>query len=331
MSRNGSGVYTLPAGNPVVAGTTITTTWANNTLSDMATALSGSIAADGQTPITGPLVGSGDTVQFGGTGQITLPAGSTAQRSSSPSVGMIRYNNSLAQFEGYAGSAWSRIGENATNLLGGVAGSIPFQSAPNTTGFSTAGVVGQVLTSNGTGTPYWADRSSALTLISTQTASSVASIQWTGLTGYNSYILTFDNVVPAQNGNYPQVIIGKGTGPTYITSGNSIVGTYQQGGTSVFGRFSANTADISGMSLGAPVFNGTGNFISGTVQFFGILAGQYPTAITQATCNGTALDASNNNINGILATDNSAITAIQFSFSAGIIASGRFSLYGITS
>jgi len=68
MSRNGSGTYTLPAGNPVVTGTTISSTWANNTLQDMATALSGSIAADGQTPITGALIGIGDTVQFGGTG-----------------------------------------------------------------------------------------------------------------------------------------------------------------------------------------------------------------------------------------------------------------------
>ena len=55
MSRNGSGVYTLPAGNPVVTGTTISTTWANNTLNDIATALTGSLAADGQTAATGNL------------------------------------------------------------------------------------------------------------------------------------------------------------------------------------------------------------------------------------------------------------------------------------
>jgi hypothetical protein len=55
MSRNGSGVYTLPAGNPVVAGTTITSTWSNNTLNDIATALTGSLAADGQTTATGNL------------------------------------------------------------------------------------------------------------------------------------------------------------------------------------------------------------------------------------------------------------------------------------
>ena len=114
MSRNGSGTYTLPAGNPVVTGTTISSTWANNTLTDMATAITGSIAADGQTPITGALIGIGDTVQFGGTGQITLPVGTTAQRSGSPYAGMIRYNTTYAQFEGYTDGTWSQVGGGAT-------------------------------------------------------------------------------------------------------------------------------------------------------------------------------------------------------------------------
>ena len=49
MSRNGSGTYSLPAGNPVTTGTTISSTWANNTLTDMASALTTSLAYDGQT------------------------------------------------------------------------------------------------------------------------------------------------------------------------------------------------------------------------------------------------------------------------------------------
>ena len=55
MSRNGSGTYSLPAGNPVVTGTTISSTWANTTLNDIANALTGSLAADGQTTATGNL------------------------------------------------------------------------------------------------------------------------------------------------------------------------------------------------------------------------------------------------------------------------------------
>jgi hypothetical protein len=55
MSRNGSGVYSLPAGNPVVTNTTISSTWANNTMNDLAAAMTDSVAADGQTPMTGNL------------------------------------------------------------------------------------------------------------------------------------------------------------------------------------------------------------------------------------------------------------------------------------
>ena len=55
MSRNGSGVYNLPAGNPVVSQTVISSTWANTTMNDLASAMTDSVAADGQTPMTGPL------------------------------------------------------------------------------------------------------------------------------------------------------------------------------------------------------------------------------------------------------------------------------------
>lgn len=55
MPRNGSGTYTLPAGNPVVTGTIISSSWANTTLSDIATALTNSVAKDGQTVPTANL------------------------------------------------------------------------------------------------------------------------------------------------------------------------------------------------------------------------------------------------------------------------------------
>ena len=67
MSRNGSGTYCLPAGNPVVTGTTISSTWANTTLNDIASALTGSVASDGQTPMTGSLAMGGNNITNAGT------------------------------------------------------------------------------------------------------------------------------------------------------------------------------------------------------------------------------------------------------------------------
>lgn len=94
MARNGSGTYSLPAGNPVVTGTTISSTVHNNTMSDIATALTGSLARDGQSPptanlpmggfkLTGLTAGSDstDTATFGQTvnapATVALPSAST--------------------------------------------------------------------------------------------------------------------------------------------------------------------------------------------------------------------------------------------------------------
>jgi len=145
MSRNGSGVYSLPAGNPVVTGTTIASTWANTTMNDLAAALTDSVAADGQTPMTGNLdlnthkivnlvAGSaaGDAIEFAQfktptfTGNVTMsstgfaliPAGTTAERPASPANGQIRYNTTTAQFEGYQGGAWGQLGGGATGAGG---------------------------------------------------------------------------------------------------------------------------------------------------------------------------------------------------------------------
>lgn len=55
MARNGSGTFVLPAGQPVVTGTTISSTTFNTLTSDLANALTQSIASDGQTTPTANL------------------------------------------------------------------------------------------------------------------------------------------------------------------------------------------------------------------------------------------------------------------------------------
>ena len=48
MPRDASGNYTLPAGNPVQSGTTITSIWANATMPDLGAALTDSLSRSGQ-------------------------------------------------------------------------------------------------------------------------------------------------------------------------------------------------------------------------------------------------------------------------------------------
>ncbi len=47
-SRNSSGTFSLPAGNPVVSGTTVTSVWANSTLTDIGTELTSSLDRNGR-------------------------------------------------------------------------------------------------------------------------------------------------------------------------------------------------------------------------------------------------------------------------------------------
>ena len=51
---------------------------------------------------------AGDST-YSGTGQVKLPVGTTAQRSTSPANGMIRYNSDQDQIEGYVDGVWGGI------------------------------------------------------------------------------------------------------------------------------------------------------------------------------------------------------------------------------
>lgn len=54
-----------------------------------------------------------------GTGSIGLPTGTTAQRPSSPSAGMIRYNTTIADTEYYDGAAWRPLSDSNPEATGG--------------------------------------------------------------------------------------------------------------------------------------------------------------------------------------------------------------------
>ena len=87
-------------------------------------------------------------------------------------------NGNLLQYVS-ANSRWQNIAASsvtvgtATNLAGGVAGAIPYQSGSGATGFSAAGTTGQVLTSAGTGVPTWTTPTSYATVTDDTTTNAV--------------------------------------------------------------------------------------------------------------------------------------------------------------
>jgi hypothetical protein len=68
-------------------------------------------------PVAGTTLTMSADGTFSGTGQLKIPAGTTAQRSGSPTAGMMRYNSTTGSFEGYT-TAWGSIGGGATGAGG---------------------------------------------------------------------------------------------------------------------------------------------------------------------------------------------------------------------
>ena len=74
MPRDGSGNYTLPAGNPVITGTTIDVVWANPTMADVATALTDSLSRTGSGGMLVPFLNADGSVALPGISFVNEPS-----------------------------------------------------------------------------------------------------------------------------------------------------------------------------------------------------------------------------------------------------------------
>lgn len=168
MARNGSGTYSLAAGNPVVTGTVISSTIMNNTLNDIATALTQSVAKDGQTPITAniPLAGfkltgvgaptaTGDALSEGRAIGGTTPAAITA--TTITASGAVTIGDAIGDAFTINAGAWSIPNDiDITTSSGALAaGTSIMEDTTNTFSGHSGGTSdrrGRLLTLNATGT-----------------------------------------------------------------------------------------------------------------------------------------------------------------------------------
>ena len=98
----------------------------------------------GFTYTTGTSTLSVPTAIFSGTGAITTPNGTTAQRPATPALGMLRYNSTTNSFEGYGGAtpAWGSIGGSGGGGLAPV--TTDFTATAGQTAFTVSYTVGQL-------------------------------------------------------------------------------------------------------------------------------------------------------------------------------------------
>ena len=227
---SGSGMLALVSSGTSVAGRDLTGTANQITITN----------GDGASG--NPTFAIASNAVFPGTGAVTVPNGTTAQKPAGSS-GQIRYNTDSQVFEGYAGGAW-----NSFSLAGGVstfsAGSTGFTPSSATGGVVTLGGVLNV-TNGGTGagslTGYVkGSGTSAMTAsatipntditglgtMSTQNASAVAitggTIAGATITGSTINSTTI-GAGTAAAGTFTSVAMTTGTITTAPTTGNDIV------------------------------------------------------------------------------------------------------------
>jgi hypothetical protein len=194
--------------------------------------------------------------------------------------------------------------------------------------FTSAGTTGQFLSSNGSSAPSWVGApASAMTLISTQTVSSVSSVSWTGLSGYSYYLLEFAG---AATGSSTPILLNIGYGSTtYPSSGYNYCSMDGTLSSSTYSYLNTNSSSIALGAANSYYTGGYAVYFSAGHCFIKFYNGQANFDCTSMSQIGNAsLNGISSNVQGYI--NLTSLTAIKVSPYSGTL-SGSFSLYGISS
>lgn len=168
-----------------------------------------------------------------------------------------------------------------------------------------------------------ADR--ALVFIETLTANDTSDVlEWTGLSGYDNYLLLIERLLPASGSPLCRLQFGQGGSPTWITSGYYALetGTTAVGATvASLNSYQQNTA---GIRIVGTVENNSLLGFNARVNFNNFLAGgsKYPAALLQAispNTSGSDPTAALINVSaGAFLTSTTANTALRIITSTGV-------------
>ena len=190
MSRNGSGTYVLPVGNPVVTGTTITSNWANTTLSDIATALTGSVASDGQTPMTGPLAMGNNKITGVANGTASTDVATVGQISNPNITGGSIDGTPIGNISPSTGKFTTLDVSSGAALAGTCTAPTVTPGSDNSTKIATTAFVQSAIAAVSSGVTSFNSRTGVVTLTSGDV---------TGALGYTPYNAGGATVITASN------------------------------------------------------------------------------------------------------------------------------------
>ena len=219
-----------------------------------------------------------------------------------------------------------------SQIASGTDGNLITFDASGNPAYVATGNDGQVLTSAGAGQPCLFEAPAAggaWTLIATAVASNSASLTITGVTStYDTYVLTYANIVGQTDGQMLGIRYGDGGG---IDSGGSDYSinrsiTYVNSTVNDYGTTGRNFMDVS-----KDEGNASGEGCSGHAYLHALTDGTiYPSmdyTTSSMPSNATYKPASYTG-SGML-NASMTVTQVQLIFSSGNIVSGRITLYGI--
>ena len=308
---------------PAEGGTGLSTLTANNVILGNGTG-NVTLVAYGT---SGNVLYSNGTTWISSTGSHTLGNTSISLGSTVTSVGNLTLANATLT-NATISSVINPItaAEGGTGLATLTANSVLLGNGTNTIQLIAPGTSGNVLTSNGT---TWLSQASSggggLVKISTLNPNNVASIAWTSLGTYHSYLLVFVNLAFATSDG-PSIVVGEGAGPTYITSNYYAGGNYQTGSSGPTSFYNSSASDLFQNQVSTSTSEGWGGYayitgmLSGdTVQFNALLQCQ------------SGVNYRYQQTSSVLHGDTTAKTAIKITGNAGAnLVSGFVTLYGLS-
>jgi hypothetical protein len=254
----------------------------------------------------------------------TATVGGTGYSTAGTVINRIFHSGAWANYtlSSFTPSALTKTDDtNVTLTLGGTPSTALLQATSLTLGWS-----GQLaIARGGTGGGLYA----GWDLISTATASSSTTIDFTGLSStYSSYKIIYFDVLPATNSASFRIRVGTGGTPTYDTGSNyGWASVYGQNGAS--GGLGTNP-DTSISLINATVSNNSTRAVSGDIIIYNP---SQSTTYHTIDYNFNMQNDSTGLITRVLGQgtykSTTAITAIRLYMSSGNIASGTFKLYGI--
>jgi hypothetical protein len=239
-----------------------------------------------------------------------------------------------------ANSRWQNAAQStitagkATNLAGGSAGQVPYQSATDTTGFTATGTTGQVLTSQGTGAPTWTTPVAAVTVTDDTTTNNTRYPLFADATS-GTLATTYVSSTKYQFNPSTGVLTatsfsGAGTGLTGTASGLSIGGNAATATSATSATTATNLAGGANGSVPYQTGSGATTFLAaGTNGQVMTLAGGVPTWATpdapgitvtdDTTTNATRYITFTDATSGSITGENVSSTKLQYNPSTGTL------------